>query len=164
MSLHRILIVAICCLVVVGANAEQIELADGSKIQGRVLSMNNGSYTIETQSMGVITLRQDQVRSISQGGASVPAPATSASSSLADQAAQAGQSAVQSLQSAMTSNEGVMASIMQLQSDPDMQAVLQDPEVMQAIQSMDFETLRNHPKIKKLMNNSKVRSIQGRVN
>lgn len=161
MSLHRILIVAICCFVIVGANAEQIELVDGSKIQGRVLSMNNGSYTIETQSMGVITLRQDQVRSISQGGASVPAPA---SSSLADQAVQAGQSAVQSLQSAMTSNEGVMASIMQLQSDPDMQAVLQDPEVMQAIQSMDFETLRNHPKIKKLMNNSKVRSIQGRVN
>lgn len=57
-----------------------------------------------------------------------------------------------------------MNSIRALQNDPDMQAILADPEIMQAVQSFDLTALRNNPKIIKLMQNSKIQSIQGKVN
>ena len=76
---------------------------------------------------------------------------------------QASQSAVQSLQSSITSDPGMMASILALQNDPDMQAVLSDPELMRAIQSFDLEALQNNPKIQQLMNNSTVRKSHRNV-
>ena len=41
----------------------------------------------------------------------------------------------------------MMNSILELQSDPDMQAVLNAPELMLAVQSSDWTTLQNNPKI-----------------
>ena len=116
--------------------------------------MTGGSYQVQTESMGVITIDKGKILSISQGSQ----PAISSDSSM-----QAGQSAVQNLQTSIASDQGLMTSIRQLQSDPDMQAVLSDPELMRAVQSFDLQTLQNHPKIKKLMNNSNVQSIQQRV-
>ena len=135
------------------ATAEVITLMDGSTIKGEVLSMNNGSYQVKTTSLGLISLNKSQVRSISSGAPAAPTPnaATSTSSS-----------AVQALQSSMTSDRGIMDSIRSLQNNPDMQAVLQDPEVMQAVQSFDLQALANHPKIKKLMQNAEVKRIQGK--
>ncbi len=132
--------------------AEQIVLIDGSTIMGEVLSMQNGSYQIKTQSLGVVNLPRSQVKSISSGA------------DLPGAAADNNQGALQSLQANMANDPGIMSSIMNLQNHPDMQAVLNDPEVMRAIQSFDLQTLANHPKIKKLMNNSEVRSIQHKVN
>ena len=132
--------------------AEQIVLVDGSTIKGEVLSMQNGSYQIKTQSLGVVNLPKSQVKSISSDVA------------VQDTRADNNQGALQSLQANMANDPGIMSKIMNLQNDPDMQAVLNDPEVMRAVQSFDLQTLANHPKIKKLMNNSEVRSIQHKVN
>jgi hypothetical protein len=122
-----------------------------------VVSLQSGSYRIKTDSLGVITLQQHQVKSISHGAVS-----TQPSASL-NSMKQASQSAVQSLQSSITSDPGMMASILALQNDPDMQAVLSDPELMRAIQSFDLEALQNNPKIQQLMNNSTVRKIHRNV-
>ncbi|MBO6566263.1 MAG: hypothetical protein JJ956_16030 [Pseudomonadales bacterium] len=138
-----------------GISAEEIVLQDGSRIKGKILSMNGGSYQLQTDSMGVITIDKSKIISISQGG-SVPTIAN-------DAAMETGQSAVQSLQTNMAADQGLMTSILHLQSDPDMQAVLSDPELMRAVQSFDLQTLKNHPKIKKLMANSRVQSIQKKV-
>lgn len=138
-----------------GISAEEIVLQDGSRIKGKILSMNGGSYQLQTDSMGVITIDKSKIISISQGG-SLPTIAN-------DAAMETGQSAVQSLQTNMAADQGLMTSILHLQSDPDMQAVLSDPELMRAVQSFDLQTLKNHPKIKKLMANSRVQSIQKKV-
>jgi hypothetical protein len=139
------------------ANAEKIVLQDGSTINGEVVSLQSGSYKVKTDSLGVITLQQHQVKSISYD--TVP---TWSLDSL-DSMKQASQSAVQSLQSSISSAPRMMSSILELQNDPDMQAVLSDPELMRAVQSFDLEALRNNPKIQKLMNNTTVRDIQGDV-
>lgn len=121
------------------ANADQIVLKDGSTINGEVVSLQSGSYKVRTDSLGVITLQQHQVKSIGTGSTR-----TSASSGSMNQASQ---SAVQSLQSSISSDPGMMTKILQLQNDPDMQAVLSDPELMRAIQSFDLQALQNNPKI-----------------
>jgi len=148
------IIVAAALLFASQVYGEEIALEDGSRINGKVLSMTGGSYQVQTESIGVVTIDKGKILSISQG----TTPATSS-----DSAMQMGQSAVQNLQTSIASDQGLMTSILQLQSDPDMQAVLSDPELMRAVQSFDLQTLQNHPKIRKLMNNSNVQSIQQRV-
>ena len=44
-----------------------------------------------------------------------------------------------------------MSSIMQMQDNPEMRAVLNDPELMQAIQRFDIEAIQNNPKFIRLM-------------
>ncbi len=156
-DLKRALLFIVVLLLTFGSLADkELLLKDGSRIRGEVLSMNNGVYEIRTQSMGTIKLGSQQIESI------MPITNTSAvvSSPPTDVAGMA-PSALQSLQSSMTSNTAIMSSIMELQNDPQMQAVLADPEVMRAVQNFDLEALANNPKIRALMNNAKVRSIQG---
>jgi len=45
-----------------------------------------------------------------------------------------------------------------------MQTVLSGPEVMSSVQRLDLEALGNNPKIKRLMNNARIRAIQSDVN
>ena len=137
----------------VAVQAERIELTDGGTINGTVISMQNGSYRIETSSMGIVTVPQSKIRTISSGSAA-PSP------NLQPQMDQAGASAVQSMQSTMVNDPGIMM----LQQDPDMQAILQDPELMRAVQNFDLQTLQNHPKIKKLMNKREIKAITNKVN
>ena len=135
------------------AVAEQIELIDGSTIQGKVLSMSNGSYRIETESLGVVDVPASRIRTISQ---SRRAPAETKPSQA--------NAAVQSLQAGMVQNQDIMSRIRNLQNDPDMQAVLRDPELMQAIQSFDLKAVSDHPKIQRLMQNEEIQHIRQKVN
>ncbi len=156
MNLLKPTVISLLLCLASGSLAEQILLQDGSTINGEVISLQSGSYRVKTESLGVITLQQHQVKSISHG----PVQTSAAVNGMA----QAGQSAVQSLQSSITSDPGMMANILQLQNDPDMQAILNDPELMRAIQSFDLQALQSNPKIQKLMRNPTVQDIQGNVN
>lgn len=71
---------------------------------------------------------------------------------------------VKELQQKMLTDEGIMALILTLQNDPEMQALLQDPAVVEAVNAGDISVLVNNPKFMKLMNNPKVREIQKKVN
>jgi hypothetical protein len=99
--------------------------------------------------MGTILLGSNQIQSILSGEES------------GSPSAEGSQSQIGRIQSSMMSNPGVMSSIFELQNDPAMQAVLADPEVMQAIQSFDLEALARNPKIKALMNDPRLKRIQG---
>ena len=48
---------------------------------------------------------------------------------------------------------------MSLQSDPQIQAVLNDPTIMKAIQEGDFTSLLGNPKIQALENNGHVKEL-----
>lgn len=123
-----------------------IQLKDGSRIHGEVLSMQSGTYSVKTRSIGVIKVKSDQVQSIG-GGAQYPAVEKPA------------EATIQSIQSSLTSNQSVMSNILTLQDDPAMQAVLSDPAVMQAVQNMDIQALAKNPKIRALMNSPKMQRI-----
>ena len=129
-----------------------IVLKDGSRIRGEIISVEDGLYRIESDSMGTILLGSNQIQSILFGSSSEESGSLPAEGS---------QSRLQSIQSTIMSNPGIMSSIVELQNDPQMQAVLADPEVMRAIQNFDLEALARNPRIKALMNNPKVKRIHG---
>jgi hypothetical protein len=70
---------------------------------------------------------------------------------------------VQKLQERMLGDEGIMALIMALQNDPDMQALLADPKVLEAVQSGDFGALLSNPRVKKLLDNPQLKEIGKRL-
>ena len=159
-----------------------IELADGSQIRGDVVSVSNDKFVIRTQSLGTVTLSASQVVDMRAPGtpaAGSPAAGTPAagspaagkpqaadkstrgSASLAGAASASG--GVASLTAAMTSNPQLLGSIMSLQDDPRMKAILSDPALMKAVQNMDLDTLANDPRIKALMQSPAVKQIQSEV-
>ena len=87
-------------------------------------------------------------------------------SATAGQGADAGGSIapqVEQLKERMLNDEGTMALVRALMSDPQMQALLNDPAVLRAAQAGDFGALLNNPDVMKLLANPKVREIGKRV-
>lgn len=133
-------------------DAAVIELNDGSVVHGRIVSFKNGRYTIETGSLGRMTISQEKVRSItSEGGPRSTSAKSTAGPEVGD------------VMKEMQGNEEIMALVRALQDDPEMQALIEDPAVMNAIASGDLSTLMSNPQIMKLMENPKVKEIQKKM-
>lgn len=130
---------------------KEIELNDGSVLTGEVMSMVNGTYTVRTESMGTVTVKDSAVRAIRPRGAASSAPSPG----------HAGQ--VDSLQKQMMADQDIMSMIQSLKDDPSFQKAMEDPEIMQAVAAGDVATLMANPKFLKLMENSTVRNIQQKV-
>ncbi len=140
----------------VSAEERLVQLKDGSQIRGEVVGMMNGEYVIQSTTLGTVKLSSDKIVSITLPGAQPPAPAIAP-------AAGGAPSALGSIQASIASDPGLMAKIMSLQQDPQMQAVLGDPEIMSAVQRFDFEALRNNPRFKALMESQNVREITSKL-
>lgn len=133
-------------------DTREIELTDGSVITGEVVSLSKGTYTIRTDSLGLVTVEEAKIRSIRAKGspASVSTPSDAG-----------GQE--QSLQKKMMSDPEIMSMIQSLQNDPDFKKILEDPELMRAVQSGDLAALTANPQFMKLLNNQKVQEIHRKV-
>lgn len=149
-----------------------IELVDGSRIKGDLVSLQNGKYTVHTESLGTVTLNQSQIVNISSGtsrNADSGTPMNSVKSGTPTKSDSDSNSrtvtkdAVSAIQSTIAADAGLTKDILKLQNDPDMQAVIADPEIMKAVQELDLEWLARNPKIKALMNNATMKDIRAQT-
>ena len=131
-----------------------IELTDGSVVTGEVLSLTNGTYTIQTETMGTLSVPDGKIKAIRCKGAGSGASSEPA-------AANAGE--IQSLTTKMMADQNIMSMIESLKDDPEFAAILQDPAIMNAIQNNDIAALTSNPKFMKIMNNATVQNIQKKV-
>ena len=132
------------------SEVQRITLTDGSILNAEVIAMHNGVYTFKSPSLGEFSVNAKQIQSIS----ALSAPSSQAGSANLN---------LNQLQSTLKANPGAMTAITGLQNDPDMQAVLSDPEIMKAIQSRDYTALANNPKFQKLMQNPAIKQITDNV-
>jgi len=135
--------------------AATITLKDGTVIQGAVASLHDGVYTIETDSVGTLHVRADQVRSIDDGSKAAGSPPVDVGS--------LGAGALDAAKSRILQDPALLATVLSLQNDPDVLAVLSDAEIMKAIAAGDYAALLNNPKIVALINNAKMREIIGEI-
>jgi hypothetical protein len=119
-----------------------ITLRDGSTITGEVVSLSDGVYTIKSATLGMITVKESDVRSMTKTAAAAPDP---------------GQ--MGALQERMTSDPDTMSTLTALQDDPELKAVLNDPEVLNALQSGNVDALLANPKVAHLADDPKVQEI-----
>ena len=130
--------------------ASRIELRDGSVISGEVVGFTNGQYEVQSATLGRITIDQSQIRSVQPGDV--------AGGSTVGYGAQ-----IADLQQQMVGNAEIMAAITAMQSDPQVQAALADPEFMQLVASGNLTAIQSNPRFKALMNNPGLRALQERM-
>jgi hypothetical protein len=148
-------VLALLSCVCGSALAADVVLKDGTVIHGDIESLRDGVYTVKTDSLGTVRVRKQEVRSIDEdeGAASRSGPEPSAPGPGTKD------TELQSLQLSIVQDPKLLTMLLALQNDPDVTAVLADPQIMAKIAAGDYTALMNDPKIVALMNNEKVRAI-----
>lgn len=144
------------CFSVSTLAAAIIELKDGSRIRGEVQSVERGEYTIVSPSIGTLRTAQSNIVRIVYGGdeGSSERSASGSSAGNDDLSRQ-----TLHLQAQLAQDPSAMESVLSLQTDPQIQALLNDPQIMQAIQEGDYASLLSNPKIQALDNNAQLKAV-----
>ncbi len=146
-----VLILILCGASVAIAATPMIELNDGSRVRGEIVALENGVYTVESEHLGRIEVRQQDIRRIEYDA--------SAESAAAD----ASRARIQALQRDLAADGEIFSLIQQLQSDPQLKEILADPEIMRAVAAGNLAALAANPKFMQLMNNPNIRAITSKV-
>jgi hypothetical protein len=128
-----------------------IELKDGIIIAGEVQSLEGGVYTIRTDSLGTIRIDNSRVQAIRPRGQASPSRSPGISSQTRE------------LEERMRADEEIMNKIQSLKDDPAFQKVLEDPELLNAVNSGDVAALMADPKFLQLLQNPAVQDIQKKM-
>jgi hypothetical protein len=143
-----ILALAATASVVNAAETREIELTDGSVITGEVVSLSGGIFTVRSATLGTLRIEESKVRIIRLQGPAAPSEAGGR---------------VKSLEDKMLGDSEIMDTIRALQNDPDLQKILQDPEIMNAVQTGDIAALMRNPEFMKLLNKQAVQDINKKL-
>jgi hypothetical protein len=143
-----------------------ITLKDGTRVNGRIVALDQGRYVIETRTLGQVKVDEDNVVSITNPNMPAIADTPNGQNELTSQAAskeishQMGQ-----MQSQIMANPGLMKEIDALAQDPQILYLLNDPALLQAAQNKDPQAMQANPRTYELMNNPKmqdlIRKLQG---
>lgn len=155
--LFKVCLIAVVLGVASGALASPtIVLKDGSRIAGDIKGIENGVYTVVSPSIGTVHVAQSNIVRIVYSGDVSNAVDSSGKSSAHDDALA---HEMQQLQTRLAQDPAEVQSIMSLQSDPQIQAILSDPAIAKAIQDGDYVSLLANPKIQALENNERVKQL-----
>ena len=135
----------------------ELELIDGSVLSGEILSFREGVYTVRSPSLGTIEINESQIRVIRvKPSESVTGKTVSPTHTSIDKE-------LKTLEESITSDQQIMQMIISLQNDPDIQELLQDAGIMEAVSSGDISTLMSNPKFRKILENPDIQQIQRKV-
>jgi len=137
--------------------APTIQLKDGSRIQGEILGLDNGVYTVRSPSIGTVHVAQSNIVRIVYDGDSANGARVSGKSPARDDGSLTRD--IQQLQTRLTQDPAAMQSIMSLQSDPQIQAILNDPAIVKAIQEGDYMSLLGNAKIQALESDARLQQL-----
>ncbi len=153
---YLFILTSLWCTNLWSSEPRQIELNDGSVISGEIMAFDKGTYTIKSSTLGTLEIKDADIRTIrsettNPAAQSSPLPHLAISSEL------------QNLQNLIMNNPEMMSSVSSLQDDPQFQAILQDPEVMNAVTAGNLNGLLANPNFMKLLENNKVKEIAQQI-
>ena len=132
----------------------QVQLLDGTLIQAEIISFSNGVYKLRSKSLGTLSIAEDRVQSIRPNKSQTPEMLEKLESSDLSVGKK-----VQGLQQKLTSDPKTMEMLLDLGNDPSMIGVLNDKDLMRAIQQGNLRTVIKNPKIRKLMKSKAVGDV-----
>lgn len=142
------------------AETASVHLQDGSTIRGEVVSLAGGSYQIQTQTLGVLTIPQHNIKMVEFGASNNTAsPATDS----APDVTSAENAQMAAITSRLQNSPALLGDIQALSNDPAIMAIVKDPEIQRLIASGDYASLMANPKMRKLMGNAKIRDITSKL-
>jgi hypothetical protein len=129
---------------VLAKNTNRIELTDGSVVNGKIVSYASGVYTVASDGVGTIQIDESRIKNIGFAA------------SINDQLpAQTG-----SLQSQIMANPKTAEAIRSLKDDPQVQDIMNDPEVISALKAGDLNALAKNEKFMGLTKNPRIQKIK----
>lgn len=141
----------------------QIRLGDGSSIQAEVMSFSNGIYVLNSPSLGTFELSEDKIVSIQMPGKissrSSQSNFTGDNRSSTVVSPSNLDSQVSQFRNQLTQDPETMQMIQNLQNDPSVKQILNDKELMKAINGQDLGVVASDPKIKSFANSEAFRAI-----
>jgi len=143
LGLGVLLVIHLSGSLVFANTLNRFELKDGSVIQGEILSYSKGIYKINSDILGTIALPENKISAIH--------PAGNAKSPNAHN--------IDQVQKQMLNDPETVQLIQQLQSNPSVQEILQDKELMDAIAQGNLNRVGDDPKIKALMKQETIGKI-----
>lgn len=135
----------------------EIELLDGSVILGEIVSFSDGVYTLKSGSLGTVQINESKIRVIrlKSHGAPTRELATPSDTRIGTE--------VQALQKLMMNDKEIMSVILSLLNDPEFQKILEDPAIIDAVNSGNIDALISNPKFMRLLNNPRFQEIKRKV-
>ena len=121
----------------VGAINRDIELTDGSHLVGEIVAVDQGTYTVKSERLGVVRLKDADIVAIRAPGAAppkLPLPAD-VSPKFAEGMAM--------IQQKILGNPELLQSVKALAGDPEIQSLLKDPDLMKSVLGGNPEGLQN---------------------
>lgn len=142
----------------------QIRLDDGSSIQAEVISFSNGIYVLNSPSLGIFELSEDKISSIQMSSKTGSIRSTQSYFSSNDRSSTAVSSSnldskVSQFRNQLTQDPETMQMIHNLQNDPSVKQILNDKELMKAINGQDLGVVASDPKIKSFANSEAFKAI-----
>jgi len=131
-----------------------IVLQDETQIVGTVMSLKGGVYHVRSEALGELKIPAERVARITFGSDSSRPAAPLAGLEQAPTG-----DLFDGVLKSLMSNQAVMGKVEKLQQDKDMQAILNDPEIMKAIENRDIMKLLNNEKLRLLMEKPAVKNI-----
>ncbi|KPK38543.1 MAG: hypothetical protein AMJ69_08150 [Gammaproteobacteria bacterium SG8_47] len=144
--------------VVFAGEPKEIHLKDGAVIKGTVQAFDGERYTVQTDTLGTLHVHESHIAAIV-----VPSALASLKGQHSDQGAVYSPGDLAAMQQRLLRDEELRAMIESLQANPQIQAIIDDPQLMQAIYSGDLTTLQQDPRIQSLMNDPTVQRIQSKA-
>ena len=141
------------------AEHAEIQLRDGSVIQAEIVSLQDGIYTLRSDSLGTLTIEASRIRGIRLGSYGRAGEGASRTPSALPDAAEQ----VKALSEAMMGDQSVMDKLSSLGNDPDIRSALQDPDIMKSVLAGDVATLMLNEKFLRIMDKPAVREIISKV-
>jgi len=147
---------ALFCNAVAGQTSE-IELVDGGIIFGEIISHSDGVYVVRSNSLGTVRVNESEIRLIR------PQAGNSAKKKIMSTPGGSVSTDLQTLQKSMMNDKEIMGLVLSLQKAPEMQELLKDPDIMEAINSGNISALMSNPKFRELLKNPEIEEIQKKI-
>ncbi len=163
-----IMIISFCLARLAYANSitSTIELNDGSVIEGALISLDNGVYTVDTESLGKVEIGASKVKRIASNNAEVnPSvenfPATAEAQDPGSEGSFGPE--MRRMQEKISGDPEAMKTVAGMLFDPQFQEILKDPAIVSAVKAQDIKTLMQNEKFMGLMDNQSLLELQGRL-
>jgi len=150
------------------AEPAEINLRDGSVIRAEVISLQDGLYTLKSETLGTIVIEKSRISSIKMGTGDPARTNVSTPSSITPNVdPQTGvpntTAQINTMRDAMMGDQSIMNNLSSLTNDPDVMRAAQDPEIMKDVASGDVTALMSNDKFMQLLNNPAIQEIIKKV-
>ncbi len=127
-----------------------VELNDGTRIVGEVVSASQGRYLIRSLTLGEVELDEASIQTIRPTGNGV--------------SNENHRLELATIQQKIANSPELIQMISALQSDPGLQEVLNDRHLLERVLAGNMETVMRDPRVLRLLANPSVQAIIGKVN